>query len=96
MLALYEIFLNSNPMSSLKLGHARGSLILSLALGNLEVYEYSTTQIKKTVSGVGRADKNQIKMMVKIILPNAQFKTEDEADALAVALTHYQHINKYQ
>ena len=93
--AIEEIFLNSNPLSSLKLGHARGSLILSLALGNLEVYEYSTTQIKKTVSGVGRADKNQIKMMVKIILPNAQFKTEDEADALAVALTHYQHIDKF-
>jgi len=93
--AIEEIFLNSNPMSSLKLGHGRGALILSLAICNLDVYEYSTTQIKKTITGVGRADKNQIKMMVKIILPNAQFKTEDEADALAVALTHFQHLHKY-
>lgn len=94
--AIEEIFLNSNPMSSLKLGHARGALILSLAICNLEVFEYSTTQIKKTVTGVGRADKKQIQMMVKVILPNAQFKTEDEADALAVALAHFQHLHKYQ
>ncbi len=88
--AIEEIFLNSNPMSSLKLGHARGALILSLALSGLEVHEYSSTKIKKTITGVGRADKNQIKTMIKILLPNSQFKTEDEADALAVALTHYQ------
>jgi crossover junction endodeoxyribonuclease RuvC len=94
--AIEEIFLNSNPMSSLKLGHARGALILSLAICNLDVFEYSTTQIKKTVTGVGRADKNQIKLMVKVILPNAQFKTEDEADALAVALTHFQYFHKYR
>jgi crossover junction endodeoxyribonuclease RuvC len=94
--AIEEIFLNSNPMSSLKLGHARGALILSLAICNLDVFEYSTTQIKKTVTGVGRADKKQIQMMVKVILPNAQFKTEDEADSLAVALTHFQHLHKYR
>ena len=93
--AIEEIFLNSNPMSSLKLGHARGALILSLSLCNLEVREYSTTQIKKTVTGIGRADKNQIKTMIKFLLPNAQFKTEDEADALAVALTHFQQNQSY-
>ncbi len=86
--AIEEIFINKNPTSSLKLGHARGALMLSLALGNLKIYEYSTTAIKKTVVGVGRADKNQISVMVKCLLPKATFKTEDEADALAVAICH--------
>jgi len=86
--AIEETFINSNPTSSLKLGHARGSLILSLGLCGLNVAEYSTTAVKKAVVGVGRADKNQIMTMVKILLPKATFKTEDEADALAVAICH--------
>jgi len=86
--AIEETFINSNPTSSLKLGHARGSLMLGLALGNLDVTEYSTTAVKKAVVGVGRADKNQMMTMVKILLPKANFKTEDEADALAVAICH--------
>ncbi len=86
--AIEETFINTNPTSSLKLGHARGALILTLSLCNLEVAEYSTTAVKKAVTGVGRADKNQIQMMMKILLPKSDFKTEDEADALAVALCH--------
>ena len=62
--------------------------MLGLALGNLDVTEYSTTAVKKAVVGVGRADKNQMMTMVKILLPKANFKTEDEADALAVAICH--------
>jgi crossover junction endodeoxyribonuclease RuvC len=86
--AVEEIFINKNPTSSLKLGHARGAIMLSLALKNLKIYEYATTAIKKTVTGVGRADKNQIGVMVKCLLPKATFKTEDEADALAVTICH--------
>jgi crossover junction endodeoxyribonuclease RuvC len=86
--AIEETFVNNNPVSSLKLGHARGSLILTLAIANLEVFEYSSTSIKKTVVGVGRADKNQIQQMIKILLPKADFKSEDEADALAIAICH--------
>ncbi len=86
--AIEETFLNTNPSSSLKLGHARGALILSLSLCGLKVAEYSTTAVKKAVVGVGRAEKDQIQMMVKILLPKAEFKTEDEADALAVAICH--------
>lgn len=86
--AVEEVFVNKNPISSLKLGHARGAAMLSLALMNLKIYEYSTTSIKKTVVGVGRADKNQIQVMVKYLLPKATFKTEDAADALAVAICH--------
>ncbi len=86
--AIEETFINSNPISSLKLGHARGSLILSLAISGLKVHEYSTTAIKKAVVGVGRAQKDQIGAMIKILLPKAQFTSEDEADALATAICH--------
>lgn len=89
--AIEETFINNNPLTSLKLGHARGSLILTLSLANLEVFEYSTTKVKKTVTGFGRAEKNQIQAMVKILLPQANFRSEDEADALAVAICHFQH-----
>jgi len=87
--AIEETFVNKNPLSSLKLGHARGSLILSLSLCQLKVAEYSATAVKKAVVGVGRAEKEQIQMMIKVLLPKANFKTEDEADALAVAICHH-------
>lgn len=90
--AIEEVFVNKNPVSSLKLGHVRGSLILTLGLCDLNVSEYSTTAIKKAVVGVGRADKNQIQAMIKILLPKSQFQTEDEADALATAICHNNHL----
>jgi len=93
--AIEETFVNTNPTSSLKLGHARGALILSLGLCGLGVSEYSSTAVKKTIVGVGRAEKTQIQMMVKILLPKADFKTEDEADALAVALCHNNHKRSF-
>ena len=86
--ALEETFINVNPTSSLKLGHARGSLMLSLGLCGLPVSEYSTTAIKKSVVGVGRAEKHQIAHMIKILLPQAKLSSEDEADALATAICH--------
>jgi crossover junction endodeoxyribonuclease RuvC len=86
--AIEETFINSNPSSSLKLGHARGSLMLSLGLCGLHVSEYSTTAIKKAVVGAGRAEKHQIARMIQILMPQAKFKTEDEADALATAICH--------
>ena len=67
--AIEETFINMNPTSSLKLGHARGALMLTLGLCSLPVFEYSTTSIKKTVVGVGRAEKGQIQAMIKILLP---------------------------
>jgi crossover junction endodeoxyribonuclease RuvC len=86
--AIEETFINSNPTSSLKLGHARGALILSLGLCGLKVSEYATTAVKKAVVGVGRAEKQQVQAMIKILLPKAGFRNEDEADALAVAICH--------
>ncbi len=93
--AIEETFINSNPASSLKLGHARGALILTLGLCGLRVHEYATTAVKKAVVGVGRADKNQVQTMIKILLPKAGFRSEDEADALAVAICHNNNQRKY-
>jgi crossover junction endodeoxyribonuclease RuvC len=84
--SIEETFVNQNPLSSLKLGHARGVAMLSMAKFGLEIKEYSPNLIKKTVTGAGKADKNQVFTMVKLLLPSSNTKTEDEADALAVAM----------
>lgn len=84
--AIEETFVNKNPVSSLKLGHARGVLMVTLAICNLKVYEFASTAVKKAIVGVGRADKNQMQVMVKMLLPKAEIASEDEADALAVAI----------
>lgn len=86
--AIEETFVNKNPQSTLKLGQARGALIAVPALYGLEVTEYSTNKIKKSVVGTGHASKDQIGMMVRTLLPACGQVSEDEADALAVAITH--------
>ncbi|MCE3254690.1 MAG: ruvC [Rickettsiaceae bacterium] len=95
--AIEETFVNKNAVSSLKLGHARGVLMLSAAIAGIKIYEYASTSIKKTVVGVGRAEKNQVGVMIKYLLPKAVVKSEDEADALAVAICHnnFRAISKY-
>lgn len=59
--SIEETFVNKNPLSSLKLGHARGAIILTLGLCNVEVNEYSATSVKKTIVGVGRAENIRFK-----------------------------------
>lgn len=86
--AMEEIFVNKNPSSTLKLGQARGALLTVPALYGLDVTEYATNKIKKSVVGSGHAAKQQIEMMVKTLLPTCGEITEDEADALAVAICH--------
>ena len=86
--AIEETFVNKNPVSSLKLGQARGVAMLTGSLNNLEVFEYSPNFIKKCVVGVGKAGKGQVMAMIKYILPVVELKGEDEADALAVAICH--------
>lgn len=88
--AVEETFVNMNGASTLKLGQARGAICLALSLAQLSVYEYSATQVKKSVVGTGHADKNQIAMMVKTLLPGSLAKA-DAADALAVAICHAHH-----
>ena len=86
--AVEETFVNDNARATLKLGQARGMALLAPALCGLYVAEYSPNLIKKSVVGAGHAEKKQIQMMVKMLLPKATFKNADEADALAVAICH--------
>ena len=88
--AVEEVFVNVNPSSTLKLGHARAAVMLAPAKAGLPVAEYSPNLIKKAVVGAGHADKGQIAFMVKRLVPAAGDVTADAADALAVAVTHAQ------
>lgn len=81
-------FLNSNPETSLKLSMARGVVCLMPELYGIPLYEYEPNKIKKTLTGIGRADKNQVETMVKILLPGCHPKNNDSSDALAIAITH--------
>lgn len=89
--AVEEVFVNKNPQSTLKLGQARGVILLGATRGGAAVSEYSARLVKKTVVGVGNADKDQISAMLKILLPGANIAGPDAADALAVAITHAHH-----
>lgn len=91
--AIEETFSNINPRTSLKLGHARGVLMLSGQIKGLPVFEYPATIVKKALTGVGSASKEQVKYMVMkmLKLPSLQGKM-DVSDALAVAITHYNQL----
>lgn len=86
--AIEETFLNNNPNSTLKLGQARGALVLAPALYDIPLSEYAPNKIKKAVVGSGHAQKPQIDLMVKMLLPGANPKSKDSADALAIAICH--------
>ena len=88
--AIEEVFVNVNPSSTLKLGHARAAVMLAPARCGLPVAEYSPNLIKKAVVGAGHADKGQIAFMVKRLMPASGDVKADAADALAVAITHAQ------
>ena len=90
--AIEEVFMAKNPSSALKLGHARGVLILAAMQKGLSLGEYSPRQIKQAVAGYGNADKAQIQHMVKAILSLAKSPSHDAADALAVAICHANHL----
>ncbi|MFG1364770.1 crossover junction endodeoxyribonuclease RuvC [Xanthobacter versatilis] len=89
--AVEETFVNMNPSSTLKLGQARGVVLLAPAQMGLPVAEYAALLVKKSVVGAGRAEKAQVRMMIGILLPKATPETEDASDALAVAVTHAHH-----
>lgn len=89
--AIEETFVNVNAASTLKLGNARGAILLTLAQGGLPVSEYAATLVKKSIVGVGRAEKDQVGMMVKILLRDVDQSSHDALDALAIALCHAHH-----
>jgi crossover junction endodeoxyribonuclease RuvC len=89
--AVEETYVNRDPQSALKLGQARGVALLVPAIAGLPVAEYAANLVKKTVTGAGHAEKTQIAMMVKVLLPRSSAASADAADALAVAICHAQH-----
>ncbi len=89
--AVEQTFVNKDGVATLKLGQARGVAMLAPAMFGISVSEYAPNQVKKTVVGAGHADKNQVAVMLKILLPKAEPPSADAADALAVAITHAHH-----
>ncbi|SCW49530.1 Holliday junction endonuclease RuvC [Sphingobium faniae] len=90
--AVEEVFVNVNPQSTLKLGQARGVILLAAARSGIVVGEYAARLVKKSVVGVGNASKDQVHAMVARLLPGAKIAGADAADALAVAITHAHHL----
>lgn len=87
--AIEQVFLNENPSSTIKLGQARGVVIMAPAIYGIPVTEYEPTKIKKALVGVGRAEKSQVETMVKVLLPGCKPKNNDSSDALAIAICHF-------
>jgi crossover junction endodeoxyribonuclease RuvC len=89
-LAVEEVFFNKNARTALTVGHVRGAIILAALHQGAEVFSYTPLQIKQTVSGYGRADKEQMQRMVKLLLKLQELpKPDHAADALAAAICHY-------
>ena len=86
--AVEETVVNRNPLSALKLGHARGVVLLAASHAGLGVHEYAAKQVKRAVTGTGGAAKEQVAMMVRYLLPGCGEVGADAADALAVAICH--------
>jgi crossover junction endodeoxyribonuclease RuvC len=88
-MSIEKLFFSQNVTTAISVSHARGVAMLTGARANLPIFEYTPLQIKQTLTGYGRADKNQIQEMVKIHLGLKQIpKPDDCADALAAAITH--------
>ena len=86
--AIEETYVNRNGTATLKLGYARGVALLAPALSGVPVTEYAAKSVKMAVVGTGGADKVQVQMMVRRLLPGAAIHRADAADALAVAICH--------
>ena len=89
--AVEATFVNKDASATLKLGQARGVAMLAPAIAGLPVAEYAPNLVKKTIIGVGHGEKAQIRMMVSVLLPKADPRSHDAADALAIAVTHAHH-----
>jgi crossover junction endodeoxyribonuclease RuvC len=89
--AVEATFVNNNAAATLKLGQARGIALVVPAKAGVTIAEYAPNLVKKTIVGAGHGDKAQIRMMLGVLLPEAEPKSHDAADALAVAITHAHH-----
>ena len=86
--AIEKVFVNKNPQSTLLLGQARGAAISAAVMQNLDVYEYTALQVKKSVVGMGHASKSQVQIMVQKLLNLPSIPSPDSADALACSICH--------
>jgi crossover junction endodeoxyribonuclease RuvC len=89
--AVEHTYVNKNPGAALKLGQARGVVLLAPAMAGLPVAEYQAMEVKRAVVGTGHADKIQVAAMVQRLLPGATLRRADASDALAVAICHAHH-----
>jgi len=89
--AVEETFVSAGARSALQLGQARGVALMTPAAMGLPVGEYAANLVKKSIVGTGHADKGQIQLMIRTLLPTAEFKGADAADALAIAICHAHH-----
>jgi crossover junction endodeoxyribonuclease RuvC len=87
-MAIEDLFYAKNIQSSLKLGHARGAVLIAAVQCNIPIFEYTPLEIKKSVVGYGRADKEQVRAMVQVILRLRNELPLDASDALAAAICH--------
>ena len=90
-MAIEDIFVAINPRSALKLGHARGVLLLAGKLAGLEISEYTPRTVKQTVTGYGQAEKAQMQQAVRALLKLSASPSQDAADALGIAICHAHH-----
>ena len=91
--AVEDVFVAKNAQSSLKLGQARGAILLTVAQAGLPVAEYTPLEVKQSAVGYGRADKEQVQQMVKVLLRLKEIPTPDDAaDALAIAICHHHSV----
>jgi crossover junction endodeoxyribonuclease RuvC len=88
-MSIEDIFFAKNVKSALKIGHVRGAALVAAVQNNLTVFEYTPLQIKQSVVGYGRATKEQVRSMVKVILQIEIPLSLDASDALAVAICHH-------
>jgi crossover junction endodeoxyribonuclease RuvC len=89
--AVEATFVNKDASATLKLGQARGIAMLVPAIAGIAVAEYAPNLVKKTIVGAGHGEKAQVRMMISVLLPKADPRSEDAADALAVAVCHAHH-----
>ena len=89
--AVEATFVNKDASATLKLGQARGVAMLVPAIAGLPVAEYAPNLVKKTIVGAGHGEKAQVRMMIGVLLPKADPRSDDAADALAIAVCHAHH-----
>lgn len=88
VMVVENVFFAKNAVSALKLGQARGAVVLTAALHGVALAEYSASEVKLTVVGHGQADKLQVAKMVQLLVGKREFTTSDASDGLALAICH--------